>query len=437
MRTRAFYTCSGIFAVLCSLSFAGCSEDRSKGGTAPDSGGSHHAAAGSGAASGRAGASGGGASNAGTGATTDTGGASGSGSGGDMTTGGVTGTGSGGAHPEPDGGDGAGVEGGEPDPCSTADIDGVEVAPVDLDAFPAYAVDGCTLVFVNTNGQLVRWDLKFRTETMLASANEMPRRPTLSGPVTAWEATEAGRSVVRVRMHDSTITIAGSFDHAGEPKATSDAVVFTGWLDAAADGDTDVFVWTVAGARTELALGGAGQQRFADISPSYVAVSDFSEDPAGHYTGDGTSLADVVLVDRTTGKLVRRQLPGKQAFPMLGSSDSLVYLEWTEVHPVPKLQDYTIRAVPIATPSADAREIAHVTSLDAVRPTANAGHVEWVSRYSTTMLFQAPLDGSGPVVPVALPGIAVAHAPVSTPRFTVLAVRQMQNDVPRLDLVSW
>jgi len=188
----------------------------------------------------------------------------------------------------------------------------------------------------------------------------------------------------------------------------------------------------------EVALGGAGQQRFADISPSYVAVSDFSEDPAGRYAGDGTSLADVVLVDRTTGKAVRRQLPGKQAFPMLGSRESLLYLEWTEVHPVPKLQDYTIRAVPIATPSAAAREIAHVQSMDAVRPTAAGGRVEWVARAASgSRLFQAALVGAATVVPNELPGIAVAHAPVSTTDFTVLAVRQMQNSVPRLDLIAW
>jgi hypothetical protein len=146
----------------------------------------------------------------------------------------------------------------------------------------------------------------------------------------------------------------------------------------------------------------------------------------------------VVLIDRTTGEQVKRQLPGKQAFPMLGASESLLYLEWTEVHPVPKLQDYTIRAVPIATPSAAAREIAHVQSMDAVRPTAAGGHVEWVSRGSaTSSLFRAALDGSGIVVPVALPGIAVAHAPVSTASFTVLAVRPMQNSAPRLDLIAW
>jgi hypothetical protein len=38
---------------------------------------------------------------------------------------------------------------------------------------------------------------------------------------------------------------------------------------------------------------------------------------------------------------------------------------------------------------------------------------------------------------VALPGIAVAHAPVSTARFTVLAVRPTQASVPRLDLIAW
>jgi len=352
-----------------------------------------------------------------------------------VTTGGVTTTGSGGANPVPDGGSGA--DDGGTVACATG-IEGIEVAEVDLDAFPAYAIDGCTLLYVSTAGELKRKDLVSGAEMLLAAAAEMPRRPTVSGAVTAWEATENGKSVVRVRSNGSTTTIAGQFDHAGEPKATADAVVFTGWLAAADDGDTDVFVWRQAGPSVELALGGAGQQRFADISPSYVAVSDFSEDPSGRYAGNGISLADIVLIDRTTGDVVRRQLPGKQAFPMLGARESLLYLEWTEVHPVPKLQDYTIRAVPIITPSAAAREIAHVQSMDAVRPTASGAHVEWVSRGSaTSSLFQAALDGSATIVPVALPGIAVAHAPVSTARFTVLAVRPTQTSVPRLDLIAW
>jgi hypothetical protein len=428
---------SGLFALSSLFWLLGCSSNGAKGEPKPGSGGiagaSGNGPSSPGAGTSSGGAANGGAANGGSGNTENSGGATTDGTGGNVTTGGVGPTGSGGGNPASDGGtdDGGTVD------CATG-IDGIEVAEVDLDAFPAYAIDGCTLVYVSTAGELKRKNLVSGAEMLLAAAAEMPRRPTVGGAVIAWEATENGKSVVRVRVNGSTTTIAGNFDHAGEPKATVDAVVFTGFLSTADDGDTDVFVWQEAGPSVGLALGGAGQQRFADISPSYVAVSDFSEDPSGRYAGNGISLADVVLIDRTTGTVVRRQLPGKQAFPMLGARESLLYLEWTEVHPVPKLQDYTIRAVPIVTPNAAAREIAHVQSLDAVRPTASGAHVEWVSRESgTSNLFQAALDGSATVIPVALPGIAVAHAPVSTARFTVLAVRPTQTSVPRLDLIAW
>jgi hypothetical protein len=424
---------SGLVALTSLLASPACSSDDTRGERAPGAGGLH-------GDSGRSAPSGGGPSSSGalgggSGGAANSGGATSPGSGGKATAGGAGRGGAGGTRPLADGGGGA-AEGG-PGACDTG-VDGIEVAPVDLDAFPAYGIDRCTLVYVGTTGDLKRKDLASGAELLLAAAAEMPRRPTIAGPIMAWEATEAGKSVVRVRSNETTTTVAGQFDHAGEPRATTDAVVFTGWLSVDDEGDTDVFVWRAASGRVELVLGGAGQQRFADISPASVAVSDFSEDPAGRYAGDGTSLADVVLIDRATGKQVKRQLPGKQAFPMLGSSESLVYLEWLEVHPVPKLQQYTIAAVPISTPSADAREIAQVQSFDAVRPTAGSGHVEWVSRGSaTTSIFRAALDGTGTVVPLELPGIAVAHAPVSTAGLTVLAVRQMQTSAPHLELITW
>ena len=419
------------------VSLPGCSEDTH--GTGPSGSGGKPAAGASGGAvaPGGSGASSGGAGSGGRagsdGGVPGSGGTSGSGAGGG---GGESGASSGGS------GNGGTPDAGRADADAAttacgARVDGIEVSTVDLDAFPPYAIDGCVLVYVSPSGELVRRDLASGKETTLAAATEKPRRPALSGPVTAWEATENGNGVVRVRVGDTTTTIAGSFDHAGEPRATLDAVVFTGWLSAAADGDTDVFVWKTSASAPELVLGGAGQQRFADISPTHVAVSDFSEDPGGHYTGDGTSLADVVLVDRTTGKQIRRQLAGKQAFPMLGSEGSLAYLEWLDVHPVPKLQDYTIRAVPLATPTAPATEVAHVMSYESVRPTVAAGHAEWVSRDSAgNSLYQADFAGSGPVQ-VPLQGISTVHAPISTARLTILAVRPMIDSVPRLDVVAW
>ena len=44
-----------------------------------------------------------------------------------------------------------------------------------------------------------------------------------------------GKRVVRVRAGGSTTTLTGDFDHAGEPHATTDAVVFVGWLKASVE----------------------------------------------------------------------------------------------------------------------------------------------------------------------------------------------------------
>ena len=110
----------------------------------------------------------------------------------------------------------------------------------------------------------------------------------------------------------------GSFDHAGEPRATTDAVVFTAWQGPKADSDTDVWLYDVQGPQLVVALQGAGQQRFADVSPTHVAVSDFSEDPDGIYDGDGTSLADIVVIERSTFKKAARSAKGQASFSAFG-----------------------------------------------------------------------------------------------------------------------
>ncbi|MBK7585463.1 MAG: hypothetical protein IPI67_35420 [Myxococcales bacterium] len=363
---------------------------------------------------------------------------------GGATTGGAGGTSSGGASSggASSGGSGGGAAGtttggsggsaGAPD-CLTK-AQGVEVADVDLDGFPSYSVDGCQLAYVSAkNKTLILRDLASGSETEVALAAESPRRPSLAGDVLTWEADVSGKGVVRVRNGGATTTLSGGFDHAGEPRATTDAVVFTGWTSSASDGDTEVFLYSTSTKAVTLVAGGKGQQRFADVSMTHVAISDFSEDPSGTYAGDGTTLANIIVVDRKTLDVSVRKVAGKQAFPMLGSSGSLAYLEWVTVHPVPKLQEYTIRAVPITTLMAPGIEIASVQSEQAVRPTAHAGVAEWVVRWSSqSTLWRAELDGSKPPLALQLGSIEVLHAPSSASSMTVLAVRKTAASAPAL-----
>lgn len=307
--------------------------------------------------------------------------------------------------------------------CDLSQATGVAVADVDLDGFPPYAVDACRLAYVSlASGELRVRDLSTGAEQVVAPKSEAPRRPTMAGDVLAWEADEGGKSVVRVRSGGVASTIVGGFDHAGEPRATSDAVVFTGWLGAASDGDTDVFLFEIVGGKLTLVAGGKGQQRFADVSATHVVVSDFSEDPSGTYSGDGTTLADLIVIPRGGGSSFVRKEAGKQAFPMLGSAGSLVFMHWPAVHPVPKLQEYALFALPLATPAASAVSLGNVQSEKSVRPTVSAGVAEWVQVWGgKTSLMRAAIDGATPATAVTVPGGGNLHAPAADSSMTVLA----------------
>jgi len=368
---------------------------------------------------GSAGVSGGGVTSggsSGTGATTS-GGASGNAGTGGAATGGSGGSG--------------GSAGG---PSCLTNAQGIAVADVDLDGFPSYSVDDCQLAYVSANDKSLKLrDLTTGNELTIAPSSENPRRPSLAGDVLAWEADVTGKSAVRVRHGGNSETLAGSFDHAVEPRATLDAVVFTGFLGPKADSDCDVFLYTTNDKAQKLVAGGKGQQRFADVSATHVAVSDFSEDPSGVYGGDGTTLANVIVVERATGTPAVRVRPGKQAFPMLGSSGTLSFLEWTTVHPVPKLQEYTIKAVPLAALLGPDVLVASVSSDQAVRPTARAGLAEWVVRSNgKSALWRAALDATTPPKEIALGSVEVIHAPSSTSNMTVLAVRKTVGATPAL-----
>jgi hypothetical protein len=315
-------------------------------------------------------------------------------------------------------------------------VAGVTVDERELQGFPPYAVDGCTLVYVSRTleagayGDLHVRDLLLGKDVVIATADEAPRRPTVRGGVIAWEATISGISVVRVSYKDTVRTMSGPFDHAGEPRAAADGVVFTVWSTPIANGDTDVDLYLPETGDLISVAKGPNQQRFADISPARIAFTDFSEDPDGHYDGDNNDLADIGIYDRSTGKITMRPLPNKQAFPMLLAGDQLAYLhwDWMEVHPEPKLAAYHLRVGSlIAEPSTADREIARVAAQvpPYVRPAAHEATLEWVdSPDGKFHLWRAAADGTSP--PIAVDGVqgVALYAPAPTKSFTVLATRE-------------
>jgi hypothetical protein len=324
--------------------------------------------------------------------------------------------------------------------CRLTDAESLAVRAIDLEGYPPYAIDGCRLAYVSaTSGGLVLRDLALGTEIEMAPASESPWRPTLSGGVLAWQSGEGAASTVRIAFSGSVRTATGAFVHAGEPRATTDAVVFTGWLGSDDRSDTDVFLVRPDGGPAELVVGGAGQQRFADVSAAHVAISDFSEDPSGVYSGDGTSLSDLVVIDRDGGPAQRKRAAGKQAFPMLGASDRMVFLEWIGVHPVPKFQEYAIRTLELSALDGEPITIASVKSdRPTVRPVARGNSVEWVERPLDlpSRLYRAELDE--PPAPIAASGLEGLElfAPAASSAFTVIAVRPLSGGAPTLRSVE-
>jgi hypothetical protein len=280
-----------------------------------------------------------------------------------------------------------------PAPCDAADVAGLTVTTTDpyggtpyALGYPPYAVDACALAYVAqpaagaSDGELRLRDLVSGTEIVLAPASERPRRPAIAGDLVAWEATIAGRSVIRVRASGVTTTLAGPFDHAAEPRVALDAVVFTAWLGADEKGDTDVYLYRPStGMLTPVAMG-PGQQRFADVSLTHVAWSDFSEGASGAFLDDPSDAADVVLLDRATNARSVRSMPGKQAFPLLGAEGKIAYLDWGLVHPEPKFSEYDLRLGDLAGAVDSDVLVTHVmTQVPYVRPAARGSSIAWVS----------------------------------------------------------
>lgn len=295
--------------------------------------------------------------------------------------------------------------------------------------YPPYALDGCTLVYVaptapgESSGALYRRDLSTGQEILLETAALQPRRPAIAGDLIAWEAQVEGKSQVRVHYQNETRDIAGDFVQSGEPRVTADAVVFTAFLGTEATADTDVFLYDPVTDQAAPVAAGPGQQRFADISHDYVAVTDFSEDPRGYFD-EAQSIADILLIERATGKATPRPREGKQAFPLLGDSGALVYLDWGLVHPEPKFSQFSLRAGEVtaaATADIDLKGEPVQTNPAYVRPSLRGLNVDFIDTQNSVGLYRVVLgSGAAPVLaPIA--GAAQLFGPVAADQLTLVS----------------
>lgn len=312
----------------------------------------------------------------------------------------------------------------------------VAVASADLNGYPPYAASGCSLVYVSAAGALVVRDLATGAEETLAAPDEQPRRPAASADVIAWEALTGGTTVIRVRVRATgeTKTVAGAFVNATEPRASGSSVAFTAWVTAT---DADVWLYDATTGAAQSVFAGRAEQRFADVSPEYVVATDFSEDPDGKYDGQG-DLADILVFDRATQAITKRVAGKKQAFPMIVSGSLLGYLEWSLVHPEPKLEGYALRVGRIAGRAVDDVTIADVVlrASEPVRPSTANGSIEWIANPDgKTTLWRAPADRSS--APVAASGLDGLHlyAPAASTAFTVVA-GSAGSAAPRLRVVG-
>ena len=293
--------------------------------------------------------------------------------------------------------------------------------------YPPYAVDGCHLVYIRKDqgdGVLYLRDLSTGDDLQLDAGDSQPRRPAIAGDVIAWEANLGGKSQVRVRFAGVTSTLSGEFDHGGEPRVTNDAVVFTAFLGPEPTDDTDVYLYDVTRAALSPVASGPGQQRFADVSPSHVAITDFSEDPDGYFD-ERDAISDVVLIDRETGQSVPRNVSGKQAFPLLGSDGALVYLEWGAVHPEPKFSQFWLKSGRIGeSPSRDVSLTVEQIHTDPayVRPSLRGHRVDFVDvREQVAGLYRADVGSLEPPVAAQLSGATQLFGPVATDTATLIS----------------
>lgn len=329
----------------------------------------------------------------------------------------------------------AGAGGGEASPCSAAVLDGLPVFAEDgWDSlgYPPYALDGCTLVYVASaegadNGALHLRDLATGEDSVLQAAAQHPRRPAVAGEVVAWESDGENGSQVHVRYSGGADLLEKTFALAGEPRVATDAVVFTAFESTEQNADTDVQLFDVTTQKLVPIATGAGQQRFADVSATHVAVTDFSEDPQGYFAVSG-SLADIVVIDRATLERTVRAADGKQAFPLLGDDGVLAYLAWGSVHPEPKFSQFRLMAGRLGEPATSDVNVKGELTAEVytdpayVRPSLHGRYLDYVDKVgSGPTLFRVDATNLAPPVAASVPGALRLLGPVAGDSMTLLA----------------
>lgn len=322
---------------------------------------------------------------------------------------------------------------------SIASHDTYGAAPYYL-GYPPYAVDGCSLLFIaptteaNMAGELRLRNLSSGAEKLIASASTSPRRPVLAGDWMAWEAESQGRTLIHVQKMNSseTIVINGDFDHATEPRISPSAVVFTAWLGPEATADTDIAIYEFASQAWTWIARGPGQQRFADISETHIAWSDFAEDPDGRFDENGMDVADIVLFNRESKVAEPRPRPGKQAFPMLGATGKLAFLDWNLVHPEPKLVAYDLRLADLDAPLTDSVLVESIqTAAPYIRPVARGNLLEWVAMTDmvNSTLWRMSTDELAAPEMMQPPDSIQRFAPTATDAATFIGVKNKDGSV--------
>ena len=342
------------------------------------------------------------------------------------------------------GGDNSNVAGTPSDTCAVADLDGLSVFSGDTWdplGYPPYALERCTLVYVapaNGGGALHLRNLATGEDSELEPAESHARRPSLAGGVIAWEVGDFAQSQVRVRYEGTTQTLSGAFDHAGEPRVAPDAVVFTAFLGPNPTDDTDVYLYRVATEQLTGVAVGPGQQRFADVSRTHVAVTDFSEDPRGYFD-QFDSIADVVTIDRDSDVATPRKRAGKQAFPLLTDQGALAYLDWGAVHPEPKFSQFGLRLGQLGAPvDADIDVTPEPIHTDPayVRPSLHGSHLDFVdTRTGVIGLYSFTLASGEPATLTPIAGSPQLFGPVATDAMTLIS-RPLQGQTLALTAVA-
>lgn len=337
----------------------------------------------------------------------------------------------------------AGSAGAREEPCSSASLGELEVylrsSNWDPLGYPPYAVDDCTLVYVAAGGEegaLHVRNLATGADEVLEGAPSKPRRPTVSGSLIAWEADGAAGSEVHVLVNGKVKTLSGAFVRAEEPRATDDAVVFTAFLGESPNADSDVYLFDAQSSELSAIATGPGQQRFADVSATHVAFTDFSEDPQGYFSEMGSS-SDIAIVERASGTRSNRSSPGKQAFPLLGDNGVFAYLEWAAVHPEPKLGQFWLKAGRLDRPVSEdfnVKTTGQVSTNPAyVRPSLRGLNLDFIDQGSDgAALYRTVLGASPRLASLKIAGALQLFGPVAGDRFTLLANQRTAQSIALL-----